>query len=250
MGKKKDKSKGSNYFEYYTGSGKIGELMDRFDIKGVRSVKPDNIGATPDSYNRSKEDVDRDIAKAMMNDYDYRRSMEAAAMAGNKDAKKFAKKGFKGGNIYDAQQTMRDLKDEYVGGGGMNGPKNIAGLTHALVKADREAQTAQYKEDFALNSDLAALRKEMEERGDKKSENVTPATLSETAATANDMVGDYDLNLGSFGTNLFGGGGSPAEQGAAEEFKEDAVATVKKGIQLSDVETRGPKSGFKEGEGF
>ena len=43
----------------------------------------------------------------MMNDYDYRRSMEAAAMAGNKDAKKFAKKGLKKvAMIYDAATTM------------------------------------------------------------------------------------------------------------------------------------------------
>ena len=41
---------------------------------------------------RSVDDVKKDIADAMMNDYDTRRSMEAAAMAGNKDAKKYAKK--------------------------------------------------------------------------------------------------------------------------------------------------------------
>ena len=248
MGKKKDKkSKGSSYFEYYTGSGKIGEMMDRFDIKGVRSVKPDNIGATPDSYNRSREDVDKDIAKAMMNDYDYRRSMEAAAMAGNKDAKKFAKKGFKGGNIYDAQQTMRDLKDEYVGGGGMNGPKNRAGLTYALVKEDRQKQTEGYENDFALGADLAALREEMDTRFDEHKENTPPTELAADPPEA--PTNDYELNLGTVGNDIFGGG-SPQEQAQADEFKTDAVAQVKKGIQLSDVETRGPKSGVIPGTGF
>ena len=119
--------------------------MDRFDVKGTHFNHPDGrsngkIGA------RTKDDVDKDIAKAMMNDYDYRRSMEAGAMAGNKDAAKFAKKGFKAGNIYSAAQTMRDLKNEYVGGGGMNGPANRAGLTHALVQADRNKQLKTIKE--------------------------------------------------------------------------------------------------------
>ena len=248
MGKDKRKGKDkSSTFDYYTGSGKIGDMMDRFDVEGVKSVRPDQQYIHGPS--RTEKDVDRDIAKAMMKDYDMRRSMEAGAMAGNKDAKKFAKKGFKSGNIYSAMDTMRDLKKEYVGGGGMNGAKNIAGLTHALVKADRDAQTAQYEEDFALNTDLAALREEMNKRGDNKSENVTPATLSETAANAKSDRDDYDLNLGQFGNSIFGGG-SPAEQAEAEEFKENAVATVKKGLQYSDVETRGPRSGFVEGEGF
>jgi hypothetical protein len=83
-----------------------------------------------------------------MNDYDTRRTMEAAAMAGNKDAKKYAKKGFKAKNIYEAYDVMRDLKKEYVGGGGMRGAKNEAGLTYALVKADRENMLADLDEKY------------------------------------------------------------------------------------------------------
>ena len=243
----KDKRKGmdrSSAFEYHTKSGKIGEMMDRFDIEGVHYGHPDGRSGKP---NRSQEDVDRDIAKAMMNDYDYRRGMEAAAMAGNKDAKKFAKKGFKGGNIYSAQQTMRDLKDEYGGGGGMNGARNRANLTYDLVKADRQKQTEGYEQDFALGADLAALRKEMEGRFDEQSENVTPSTLAEDPPEK--PTDDYELKLGASGTDIFGGG-SPQEQEQAEEFKTNAVAQVKKGIQLSDVETRGPKSGVRPGAGF
>ena len=37
---------------------------------------------------------------------------------------------------------MRDLKKEYVGGGGMGGAENRASLTHALVNADRDALNA------------------------------------------------------------------------------------------------------------
>ena len=136
MGKKK-KSKGSSYFEYYTGSGKIGKIMDRYDVEGTKTYHPDGR-SNGKTGSRSKEDVNKDIAKAMMNDYDTRRTFEAAALSGNKDAKKFAKKGFKAGKIDEAWDVYTDMKKEYVGGGGMNGPKNRAGLTYAAVKSDRD----------------------------------------------------------------------------------------------------------------
>ena len=126
MGKKSKKNRdgtGSEYFDYAYGVGEAKHMMDRYGVKGARSIKPDNIGANPDAYNRSVDDVKKDIAAAMMNDYDTRRTMEAAAMAGNKDAKKYAKKGFEADNIQDAYGVMRDLKKEYVGGGGMGGAR-------------------------------------------------------------------------------------------------------------------------------
>ena len=104
------------------------------------------------SKSRTVDEVKKDIAKAMMNDYDTRRTMEAAAMAGNKDAKKYAKKGFDADNIQDAYGVMRDLKKEYVGGGGMDGAENRASLTHALVNADRDALNASIDDRFAAMS--------------------------------------------------------------------------------------------------
>ena len=244
MGKDKRKGKErSSTFDYMTGGGKIGKLMDRYDIEGA-SYGSVQRGGTQ----RSQEDVDRDIAEAMRGDYDTRRSMEAAAMAGDKEAGKFAKKGFKEGNIYSAYDKMKALKKEHVGGGGMNGAKNTAGLTHALVQHDRRKQTEGYNKDFALGADLAALKEEMNGRFDEQAENVTPSTLAEDPP-ADKPTDDYELNLGGTGTDIFGGG-SPQEQEQAEEFKTNAVANVKKGIQLSNVETRGPRSGVRPGAGF
>ena len=157
MGKKKDKKNkggtGSEYFDYAYGVGEAKSMMKRYGIEGASMGNP-RMGGTQ----RSVDDVKKDIADAMMNDYDTRRTMEAAAMSGNKDAKKYAKKGFKAGNIQDAYGVMRDLKKEYVGGGGMDGAKNRAGLTYAAVKADREAQTAAYDEKYAKTTDLNDLK--------------------------------------------------------------------------------------------
>ena len=141
MGKK---NKGS-YMDYYLGTGKVGKMMDRYGVEGVKMGRPSAGGEQ-----RSQKDVEKDIAAAMMNDYDTRRTLEAAALAGNKDAKKYAKKGIKSGKVEDAYRTMEKLKKEYVGGGGMRGAKNEAGLTWAAVKDDRSKLTDSLLEK-ALN---------------------------------------------------------------------------------------------------
>ena len=160
MGKKnKKKNKGgtgSEYFDYRYGVGEAKSMMKRYGVEGASMGNP-RMGGTQ----RSVDDVKEDLAKAMMNDYDTRRSMEAAAMAGNKDAKKYAKKGIKAGNIQDAYGVMRDLKKEYVGGGGMDGAKNRAGLTQALVKADRENFIADNDAKYASKADLASMQDKM-----------------------------------------------------------------------------------------
>ena len=167
MGKKKEMSRedferGLNSPFYGPGSD-ARKMLDRYGVAGVKHTHPD--GRTGPS--RSVDDVKRDLAKAMMNDYDTRRSMEAAAMAGNKDAKKYAKKGFEAStkSLMGGWNTMRDLKKEYVGGGGMGGAKNRAGLTHALVKADRENFIADNDAKYASQADLDSMRDKMKEQG-------------------------------------------------------------------------------------
>ena len=153
MGKKNKGGTGSEAFDYMYGVGEAKSLMKRYDVEGASYGRPQSGG----KY-RSVEDVKKDIADKMMNDYDTRRSLEAAAMSGNKDAKKYAKKGIKGKNIQEAYGVLRDLKKEHVGGGGMDGAKNRAGLTHALVKADRENFIADNDAKYASQADTAGLR--------------------------------------------------------------------------------------------
>ena len=158
MGKKKKNKTSKEDFDrgimssFYGPGKEAQDMLKRYNVEGYSHGRTDR-GST---Y-RGVDEVKKDLANAMMNDYDTRRSMEAAAMAGNKDAKKFAKKGFKSGNLQDAYGVLRDLKKEYVGGGGMDGAKNRAGLTYAAVKADREAQTEGYRDEFASKDALANL---------------------------------------------------------------------------------------------
>ena len=181
--KKKDKS---SLADYYLGSGKIGDMLDRYGVQGAKSVRPEQRGVGGHEQ-RDQKTVDKELAEAMMNDYDTRRSMEAAAMAGEKDAKKFAKKGFKSGNIYEAYDVMRDLKKEYVGGGGMRGAKNEAGLTYALVNADRENMLASLDEKYGQKEEPS---KDPADDIGKKAEVV----LSDHLKRAKTIVDDWEQN--------------------------------------------------------
>jgi hypothetical protein len=253
---KKNKGKKPKAWEYALGTGKAGKLMDRYDVEGVHYGHPDGRSGKP---NRSIEDVEKDIAKKMMNDYDTRRSMEAAAMLGDKDAKKFAKKGFKGGNIYGAWDTMKALKKEHVGGGGMNGPENRAGLTHALVKADRKA----------FNEDIDSRISEATAKGSSDGQAAIPEyqidnPVGQRGGRENNTSAVYDdyqdaYKLAGIGTDVFstGGEGQAATEesigsgpiGAAEQLKE-FQNKVKTGMALAGVQTRGSQSGVIPGDGF
>ena len=176
--------------------------------------------------------------------------MEASAMSGKKKANKLLDKGFK--NIDDVQkwQNFSEKAAKRHGqGGDFSSASDYMGLTQSMVERDRRKQTEGYNKDFALGADLAALRTEMDERFDEKSENVLPAQRSETSSAAESQSNEYELNLGGTGTDIFGGG-SPQEQEQAQGFADNSVDEVKKGLQLSNVETRGPRSGIRPGAGF
>ena len=139
---------GSDYFDYRYGVGDAKEMMDRYGVAGARSVKPENRGVGGNN-NRSVDQVKQEIAGAMTNSYDTRRTMEAAALAGNEDASKYANKGFKAGNIYAAHSTMGDLEKKY-------GKEYGAGLTFAAVNADRDALTNKFTAMSAEDQKKAA----------------------------------------------------------------------------------------------
>ena len=235
MGKdKKNKGgTGSEYFDYAFGTGEAKSMMKRYGIEGASMGNP-RMGGTQ----RSVDDVKKDIADAMMNDYDTRRTLEAAAMSGNKDAKKFAKKGIKGKNIQDAYGVMRDLKKEYVGGGGMDGAKNRAGLTYAMVKEDRNAQTAAYDEKYAKTTDLNDLKDKL--MAQATDEAVAPIEPSDRMAAVEERL---EGAAGNSPPSLFDkDNADPAkaddQKDAAKNFLNDYKLDVAEGAQIkSDIAT-------------
>ena len=225
MGKKKDKKNkggtGSEYFDYRYGVGEAKHMMERYGVEGASMGNPRMGGKQ-----RSVDEVKDDLAKAMMNDYDTRRSLEAAAMAGNKDAKKYAKKGIKGKNIQDAYGVMRDLKKEYVGGGGMGGAENRASLTQALVQADRDNFIADNDAKYAAKSDL----EQMEEADKGFTYEGPDKEISPEMQEAKDRVAAYESNSGlgdptPYGTkgSIFSDAATAVYGGAADDQQAEAT---------------------------
>ena len=241
MGKKNKKTSKEDFdrglMSKFYGPGKEAQdMLKRYDVEGYSHGRTDR-----GSEYRGVDEVKKDLAAAMMNDYDTRRTMEAAAMAGNKDAKKFAKKGFKSGNLQDAYGVMRDLKKEYVGGGGMDGAKNRAGLTYAAVKADREAQTAAYDETYAKTTDLNAMKEElMAQATEKAAGNSDPIEPSDRFAAVQDRLEGAASNKppSLFDKDNAAPAKADDQADAARNFLDDYKLDVTKGANLKhDIET-------------
>lgn len=177
MSKELDKLKfhGDNSFDYRYRTGDVGDVMKRYGIGATRSAHPDGRSGKP---RRTASQVDSEIAAAMKNDYDTRRTMEAAALAGNNDAKKYAKKGYNPDNIWDANETIGDLEKEY-------GKEYGAGLTFAAVNSDRKALTKNFTAMSAQDQEKAA-------RGTTP-ENVEP---SEEVLAAKERVAAWQASNG------------------------------------------------------
>ena len=130
------------------------ETLERYGIdrKEYGYQKDDDEGS---HLKGDYDDLRRELASRAMNDYDTRRPIEASALAGNEKSEKFAKRGYADAiDVVKGYRHLKDLKKEHVGGGGMIGPENEAGLTHAVVEYDRdkiEEKAQNYLEDYKLN---------------------------------------------------------------------------------------------------
>ncbi len=99
---------------------------------------------------RDPKNLDADIAARANNDYDTRRSVEAAALSGKKKAEGFAERGFSGlEDVTKANNMFRRMHGRFGNGGDFSSQSDYSGLTYDLVKQDREQLTAKnFKDDF------------------------------------------------------------------------------------------------------
>ena len=80
----------------------------------------------------------KDVAAAAMNDYDTRRTIEAAAMSGKKKAEKYAKNGFSDlTDVTKANNMFAKMHERQGNGGEFSSNSDYAGLTYAMVQRDR-----------------------------------------------------------------------------------------------------------------
>lgn len=165
MGKKELRFTGEDaWMGSYAGKGEEAQLhkdlQKRYGIKAPRVLKMDNDGAV-EAHNYRKSYAAR-VSRAVNNDYDTRRTLEAKALSGDKDAREFAEKGIKGiQGAYDVNQMFR--KDHERRGNNpdeFGSQSDYSQMTMAAVDKDRKSNNAK----FATKGDLDALKKAQEEK--------------------------------------------------------------------------------------
>ena len=154
------------------------------------------------STKKSFEQYERDIARAASNDYDVRRSLEAAKLAGNKKAEKI-------GNVsdlssaYAATKFMKKThKNRMENGGAYDGANDEAGVTSYWVNKDRDKQNSM----FATKEDLSAMQ---QQKAAEAAVNDEPYVESEALTNAKERVQAWeDSNAGTDPSPYGGGGGA------------------------------------------
>ena len=180
--------------------------MERFGIKGVtgggRALEMQ--GLSGGDY-RDEKDVEKDMVEAARNDYDLRRTLEAASFNKSK-AKKILDKGFKNaGDITNALNFSEKAAKRHGQGGDFSSASDYMGLTQSMVERDRRI----FNEDIdARIADAAANQTE----ADAGPEDLggTPITYDAEASAAKERVEAYDKEQRSGGDGSYGGVGSPS----------------------------------------
>jgi len=211
---KKNKNKPS-VFEWYTRSGKIGEALKRYDVDTIHYGHPDGRSNKP---NRTIEDVNKELAGKAMNDYDTRRTIESAALAGEKGAEEFAKKGFKNAtDVIDAQDFFKKYRGT---GGSFSSNADYAGLTWKAVNADRD----KFGSKFATVAQLEDMKAQQTEIANNSSTAPQgPIEHSSEITAANASVGNDQAVPGA-----------DAQSEAAKLFANDYKLDVSRGAKIAE----------------
>jgi len=194
MGKKNKAFDKLNPFEQIKARRKMADQFG-MDTSGYSLYGPGGRPGRDDGVS-SVNDFDAELAQRAANDYDVRRTLEAATMAGNKKAKNI------GGinNIADAYQAHKFMKKTHhkrmENGGSFHGANDQLGVTNYWVEKDREKMLS----DYASMDDLNALKKRMQAMArnnkDAREDASDPAEPSERLAQAQSRLGQGIANSG------------------------------------------------------
>ena len=134
------------------------DLQQRYGIKAPRVLKMDNAGAV-EAHQERKAYAGK-INRAINNDYDVRRTLEAKALSGDADAREFAEGGIKG--ISQVNEVHQMLKKDHEARG--NNPDDFGSqsdysqMTMAAVDKDRTKQEEKLVSKTFLDEKLNALK--------------------------------------------------------------------------------------------
>ena len=165
------------------------------------------------------------MINAARNDYDLRRTLEAAAMSGKGKAQKLLDKGFKNaGDITKAMNFSEKAAKRHGQGGDFSSASDYMGLTQSMVERDRAKQTAAYDKQYATKDELADVKSAEEQVNEAQAATYEP---SDQLKAARDRVANYKQ------------GGSIAGDGD-EQRNEAASSFAKYKLNLKRDKNIGP----------
>ena len=177
-----------------------------------------------------KKGMDRfeiDLIKAAGSDYDTRRAIEAAALAGDEKAQKFAKKGI--ANILDLKRVQRMQEDQHKErtGGAFASPSDFAGLSFDMVEKDRK----KLMEDLQAKAEVATP--ELPEPPPEPQFLITEEEDLARDTARDERIAEYEKNRAF--TGLIG-------DEDTQEYLDKYRFNVADGLSNAGISTRGPKA--------
>ncbi len=186
----------------FLGTSKTAKLAKKYGVAGVHFGHPDGRSGRP---NRMPEQVEREVAAKMANDYDVRRSLEAASLAGNKKAKKIGSIN----NIESALAAEKFMKKTHKNrmgnGGAYDGANDEGGVTDYWVNKDRNK---------LINSLTSSNQAEPDSnKNASPNDNIrknAPISTELSEARARVAQHEEDIYSGTYSSNLFDKNYDPA----------------------------------------
>ena len=193
------------------------------EMRGGRQVK---------DYDQMREDFSR----AASQDYDTRRTLEAAALSGKGKAQDIIDSGFKSpGDIMNAQNFMRKAAKRHGQGGDFSNISDFMGLTNSMVNRDRNQLLDAIEAQAAMQDDSAVAGPTPLEERRQQDQGYEYSTKYATSRGTTDAFNDF-LAGGGMADMLSGNA-----EGAADAFRQQRADNIKEYLKPS------PKSQLNKG---
>ncbi len=236
------------------------QLLNKKQSKAAKryDVDPSDYGFNKSDggiKKKSPMDFSKDVAKAARNDYDTRRTIEAAAMAGKGKAEEFAKKGLNSlEDVTKANNMFAKMHERAGNGGDFSSAKDFAALTFGQVKRDRnklmesiEDSKGSGEAEKTPAAEAAAEVRELSDRGsaaieaggDYRYQEVNRG-LGMDASPFNADFNPVDRGLGNESVAYDPTAG--IQTAGAGDFLNNYKEDVKTGVKRAGVSTRGAGS--------
>ena len=189
----------------YIGKGDEGKLhkhlQERYNIKKPFTTKLDN--ANYEEALESRRGYKDAINRAVNNDYDVRRTLEAKALAGDEEARNFAKGGIKGIQEVSDVHTMFKKDHEALGNSGddFGSQSDYSQITMSAVDKDRK------KQDDFFNKKLEELKAGMKTDEEPTVDETADVDIEESAdyTAAKKRLEESESNIATSSASLFKG---------------------------------------------